>query len=945
MWVSCWRGMEGLRGVLCLCSLLGISLLFGTVAAATNPADTAALKAFHNSIGNDPLSKLANWKGDDPCGNNWNGVLCGGNGVQYVEELHVLGFDLEGSLAPELGDLTNVTILDLMWNSISGSIPSTLGKLQNLQLLLLNGNKLTGQLPMELGRLTNMNRLQIDENQISGPIPPTFGNLSSVKHLHMNNNSLNGSIPPDLGRLPVLKHLLVDNNKLSGILPSELANISTLQIIQVDNNQFDPLPIPPAYANCSSLLKLSMRNCNLYGSVLDFSSLVNLEYLDLSSNHLYGMIPNGSIPVNLTTMILSNNVLTGPIPASFGNLPNLELLDFHNNNLSDIDPGVSAAIHNSSELRVYGNPKICDTPAPQDSKFCSPQNSNIEKGTNLTSSFALCKPDICQAGQGLLPTLAAQGNCQCAPVIRIDCRLKSPGFVSFDKYLQDFQSYMSKGLNLSVGQVTVESYNWGAGPRLHFVLAVFPSTTQTHLSFNYQEVKAIFLQFASWEIPDSPVYGPRELLVFITPNGIDLFPSGNAGRSRAAFAGIIIGSIAGTAILVGALMFFTLRRRASPSPSRKHLLSSTHNKELKIEGIRSFSLQEMEAATDNFSDKKLLGKGGFGTVYEGMLDIGEVAIKRAKDKDISEEGLTEFYTEIQLLSRVHHKNLVKLIGYCMDDGEQLLVYEYMAGGTLRDRLSSSERPLDLKTRLSIARGSAHGILYLHNAADPPIIHRDIKAANILLDEKNEAKVSDFGVSRLAPVPDLDGLLPDHVSTVVKGTPGYLDPEYFLTRQLTDKSDVYSFGVVLLEIFSGQHPIFNGKNLVREARMAYKKGDTISLLDPNIKNYASKETDQLLIVALSCCNDQPETRPSMAEVLRSLENIWHQYCGFNRHSNESSVVDIDSNYTEEQRAKIYASLTDTTTSTFSTESTTSSTSNRDSTSFTQKRNFGRSLSSR
>ncbi|KAF5446546.1 hypothetical protein F2P56_032165 [Juglans regia] len=205
---------------------------------------------------------------------------------------------------------------------------------------------------------------------------------------------------------------------------------------------------------------------------------------------------------------------------------------------------------------------------------------------------------------------------------------------------------------------------------------------------------------------------------------------------------------------------------------------------------------------------------------------------------------------------------------------QMLVYEFMSNGTLRDCLSAKcKEPLSFAMRLRIALGSAKGILYLHTEADPPIFHRDIKASNILLDSKYTAKVADFGLSRLAPVPDIEGTMPAHVSTVVKGTPGYLDPEYFLTHQLTDKSDVYSLGVVFLELLTGMQPISRGKNIIREVTIAYKSGMIFSVVDEGMGSYPSDYVIKFFSLAMKCCQDETDARPSMAKVVRELESIW------------------------------------------------------------------------
>jgi serine/threonine protein kinase len=440
----------------------------------------------------------------------------------------------------------------------------------------------------------------------------------------------------------------------------------------------------------------------------------------------------------------------------------------------------------------------------------------------------------------------------------------------FDRYDAEFVSYLSGGLNLSTSQVVLKNYTWQLGPRLEMSILLLPADNNT---FNQSEFNRLYQTFANWGIPDSSLFGPYELLSF-DPRGLQGTKS-KKGLSAGAIAGIVLG-VAIFAILVTCLLLFLLyRRKQTPAQIRAQLarITAKRHPDLKVAGVRAFSYEELASATDNFSDENVIGQGGYGKVYRGNLDNGKqlVAIKRAQEGSL--QGAHEFYTEIELLSRVHHRNLVILVGYCDDVGEQMLVYEFMSGGTLRDHLSPmSEAPLDFPTRVRIALGSARGILYLHTEADPPIFHRDIKASNILLDARKVAKVADFGLSRLAPVPDLEGATPGHVSTVVKGTPGYLDPEYFLTHKLTDKSDVYSFGVVLLELITGLQPIYKGKNLVREAKLNYDTGEFASMIDPRMGRCPPETLEPLVRLAVSCCREMPDARPNMAEVVRDLEEI-------------------------------------------------------------------------
>ncbi|XP_024994871.1 probable LRR receptor-like serine/threonine-protein kinase At1g67720 isoform X2 [Cynara cardunculus var. scolymus] len=289
------------------------------------------------------------------------------------------------------------------------------------------------------------------------------------------------------------------------------------------------------------------------------------------------------------------------------------------------------------------------------------------------------------------------------------------------------------------------------------------------------------------------------------------------------------------------------------------------------EGVSYYiSLAELEAATSGFSKK--IGKGSFGPVYYGKMKDGkEVAVKMMADS--SSHGAQQFVTEVALLSRIHHRNLVPLIGYCEEEHHRMLVYEYMHNGTLRDHIHDkvNKKHLDWRARLRIAEDSAKGLEYLHTGCNPSIIHRDIKTSNILLDINMRAKVSDFGLSRQTEE-DLT-----HISSVARGTVGYLDPEYYANQQLTEKSDVYSFGVVLLELISGRKPVsiedYGAEwSIVHWARSLIRKGDVVSIIDPMLTQDVKIESIwRIAEVAIQCVDQHGSSRPRMQEIILAIQD--------------------------------------------------------------------------
>ncbi|VFQ80172.1 unnamed protein product [Cuscuta campestris] len=367
--------------------------------------------------------------------------------------------------------------------------------------------------------------------------------------------------------------------------------------------------------------------------------------------------------------------------------------------------------------------------------------------------------------------------------------------------------------------------------------------------------------------PGSPPFSPPPPFVSLPPISS---PGGNS------ITGAIAGAVAaGAALLFSApALAFAWWRRRKP-PDFFFDVPAEEDPEVHLGQLKRFSLRELQVATDSFSNKNILGRGGFGKVYKGRLADGSlVAVKRLKEER-TPGGELQFQTEVEMISMAVHRNLLRLRGFCMTATERLLVYPYMANGSvascLRER-APGEPPLDWATRKRIALGSARGLSYLHDHCDPKIIHRDVKAANILLDEEFEAVVGDFGLAKLMDYKDT------HVTTAVRGTIGHIAPEYLSTGKSSEKTDVFGYGIMLLELITGQRA-FDLARLANDddvmlldwVKGLLKERKLEMLVDPDLeKKYVEGEVERLIQVALLCTQSSPMERPKMSDVVKMLE---------------------------------------------------------------------------
>ncbi|KAM0936139.1 putative protein kinase RLK-Pelle-LRR-II family [Dioscorea sansibarensis] len=368
--------------------------------------------------------------------------------------------------------------------------------------------------------------------------------------------------------------------------------------------------------------------------------------------------------------------------------------------------------------------------------------------------------------------------------------------------------------------------------------------------------------------PGAPPFSPPP--PFVPPS-----PPSSEGSSASSTGAIAGGVAAGAALLFAApAIGFAWWRRRKPQ-EYFYDVPAEEDPEVHLGQLKRFSLRELQVATDSFSNKNILGRGGFGKVYKGRLTDGSlVAVKRLKEER-TPGGELQFQTEVEMISMAVHRNLLRLRGFCMTSTERLLVYPFMSNGSvascLRER-TPSQPPLDWPTRRRIALGSARGLSYLHDHCDPKIIHRDVKAANILLDEEFEAVVGDFGLAKLMDYKDT------HVTTAVRGTIGHIAPEYLSTGKSSEKTDVFGYGIMLLELITGQRA-FDLARLANDddvmlldwVKGLLKEKKLEQLVDPDLQNsYVEAEVESLIQVALLCTQGSPMERPKMSEVVRMLE---------------------------------------------------------------------------
>ncbi|KAJ7981885.1 putative Kinase [Quillaja saponaria] len=795
--------------------------------------------------------------------------------LPYIQEIALVRNYLNGTIPREWGLMNYLDSISLLGNRISGSIPKELANITTLKILSIEYNQLSGNLPLELGNLPRLEKMFLSSNNFTGEIPTTFERLTTLKDFRIADNRFSGKIPDFIHNWTNLNKLVIQASGLSGPIPSGISFLVKVTDLRISDLNGPDMAFPPLN-NMTNLKILVLRSCNIIGPLPDYlSTKTTLKTLDISFNKLSEGIPSSfSSLKEVDHLYLMGNKLTGPVPDwilqdadNVGTVSCLRSFHCHKtwysvrincggkdvtvNGSKTFDGDTDSAgpakfIQSSTNWAFSSTGHYIDDGRPSDSYIwtnssrLSITNSELFMNARI-SPISLTYYGFC-LGNGNYTV-----NLHFAEIMFTDDKTYSSlGRRVFDIYVQgkreleDFNiAYEARG----VGKAVVKKFT-----------AVVTNNTL--------EIRLYWGGKGTMDIPDKGVYGPLISAISVDP---DFIPPSEGGKSISTSAVV---SIVAAGAFVVILLMVTLWWRGCLG--RK----SSLERELKGLDLQtgSFTLRQIKAATNNFDVANKIGEGGFGPVYKGFFSDGTIiAVKQLSAK--SKQGNREFINEIGMISALQHPHLVKLYGCCVEGDQLLLVYEYMQNNSLARVLfgpEESQLKLDWLSRHKICVGIARGLAYLHEESRLKIVHRDIKAANVLLDEDLNPKISDFGLAKLYEEDNT------HISTRIAGTYGYMVPEYAMHGYLTEKADVYSFGIVALEIVSGRSNTTHCSQeesfyLLDWARLLKEKGSVLELVDPMLVSDFNKEQVMVMInVALLCANVSQAVRPTMSSVVRMLE---------------------------------------------------------------------------
>ncbi|KAF5733255.1 hypothetical protein HS088_TW17G00797 [Tripterygium wilfordii] len=819
--------------------------------------------------------------------NSFNGSVPELSSLSKLEFLNLNNSGFSGIFPwKSLENLTSLSFLSLGDNPFDESpFPMEVLKLEKLYWLYLSNCSIKGKIPEGIGNLTLLENFELSDNQIFGEIPVGITRLNGLRQLELYDNSLTGKLPYGFGNLTSLVNFDISNNSLEGDL-SELRFLKQLASLHLFENEFTG-EIPQEFGEFKNLVEFSVYTNMLTGSLpQNIGSWADFNYIDVSENFLTGTIPADMCKNDkMTDLLLLQNKFTGQIPESYANCKSLVRLRINNNSLTGVIPAGLWSLPNLSILDLTMN------------QFEGPVSPDIGYASSLSqlllanNKFSGELPDAISRASSLV-SIHLDSNKFSGPIQASIGKLKKLNIL----YLVDnmFSGSLPESLGSCVSLADINLAGNSFSGEIPASLGLLPTLNSLNLSYNklsgeiptaLSSLKLSLLDLSYnqlvGQVPDSLSLGSFDGNSGLCSQTLKGFrscasKSGKSNQLRTFMFCFISGTLL-VLILMGFLLFLKLRK--------KNLSRPLKTCSWKMRSFRVLSFSERDI-TDAIKSENLIGKGGSGNVYKVELGNGkQLAVKhiwmpgsndqrayQSSSAMLSQRNLRspEFDAEVATLSSIRHVNVVKLYCSITSEDSNLLVYEYLPNGSLWDRLHTCQKiDMGWEMRYSIAVEAARGLEYLHHGCDRPVIHRDVKSSNILLDHNWKPRIADFGLAKIVPAGAADW------TPVIAGTRGYIAPEYAYTCKVTEKSDVYSFGVVLMELVTGKRPnepeFGENKDIVSwVCNKVWDKESMLDVVDSGISEAMKEEALNVLRIAVHCTSKIPALRPSMRMVFQMLE---------------------------------------------------------------------------
>ncbi|KAK7314398.1 hypothetical protein VNO77_32920 [Canavalia gladiata] len=750
--------------------------------------------------------------------------------LKKLKVFYMYESNLEGEIPQDIGEMVALEELNLSGNDLSGQIPNGLFMLKNLSILYLYRNNLSGEIPGVVEAF-NLTKLDISENYLTGKISDDLGKLNKLTYLCLSMNQLSGEVPESIGHLPALTDFIVFLNNLSGPLPLHFGRFSKLETFQVASNSFTGR-LPQNLCYYGRLVGLTAYDNNLSGELPEsLGSCSSLQYLRVENNELSGNIPGGLwTSLNLSTFRINENKFTGELPERLSR--NLSVLAISYNQFSGRIPhGVSSwknvVVFNASNNLFNGS-------IPLELTSLSHLTTLLLDHNQLT---------------GPLPSDIISWK----SLITLN--------LSHNQLSGEIPDAIAQLLALNILDLSENEISGQIPPHLMRL-------TNLNLSSNHLtgRIPSEFenLVYANCFLNNSGLCADTAVLNLTLCNSNHQRASNDSSASHAMIISLVVVSSL-LAFLSSFLMIRIYRKR------KQELKRSW-----KLTSFQRLSFTKTNIVS-SMAEHNIIGSGGYGAVYRVAVDgLGYVAVKKIwSNRTLEEKLVNSFLAEVEILSNIRHNNIVKLLCCISREDSLLLVYEYLENHSLDRWLHKENKPsamsglvLDWPKRLHIAIGAAQGLCYMHHDCLPPVVHRDVKTSNILLDAQFNAKVADFGLAKML-------IKPEELATMsaVAGTFGYIAPEYAQTTRVNEKIDVYSFGVILLELTTGKEANHGDENSsLAEWAWNYSQvgSDIEDVLDKEIKEACYMDAMcNIFKLGVMCTATVPTSRPSMKEVLKAL----------------------------------------------------------------------------